>query len=84
LTIPAPQATLVRLLLEEFDAASVSFDAESRKVRIESDGNADRALVRALGVTEEWVTTYEGRPATVEVGGRSYTLEPSAALGAVG
>ena len=73
---------LIRMLLDEFDAANVCFDAE-RKVRIEPDGNSDRALVKALGVIEEWVTAREGPPATVEVDGRSYTLGPRVRLGSV-
>jgi hypothetical protein len=71
-------------LIEEFDAARVSFDAERGKVRIEPDGDADRALVRALGVVEEWVTTCERQPAAVDVDGRSYTLHPSVSFGGVG
>jgi hypothetical protein len=74
---------LIRLLLDEFDAACVSFDAERGKVRIDADGDRDRALVRALDVIEEWVTVREGAPAKVEVEERSYTLGPSRSRGAV-
>ena len=79
---PRSAGALIRMLLEEFDAAGVAFDAERRKVRIESDGNADRALIRALDVIERWVTICDGLPATVDVEGRSYTLGPSVSLGA--
>jgi hypothetical protein len=72
---------LIRLLLVEFDAACVSFDGECRKVRIAPADDAERALVRALDVIEEWVTVREGSPATVEIEERSYTLGASGARG---
>ena len=71
---------LIRLLLGEFDAESVSFDAERGTVSLDARGNPDRALVRALDLIELWVTDFVGMPTTVDVDGRSYTLEPSASV----
>ena len=68
------------MLLEQFDAADVCFDAELRQVCVEN-GDSDRTLVRVLDVVEGWVTASRGEPTTIQVDGRSYTMGPAASIG---
>ena len=71
---------LIRMLLEQFDGEDVSFDAAGRRVCFEHR-NTDGALLRVLGVAEEWVNVYNGAPTRVEIDGRSYLLAPSVPIG---
>jgi hypothetical protein len=71
---------LIRMLLEQFDGESVSFDAARRRVCLEHRGT-NGALLRVLDVAEEWVNVYHGAPARVEIDGRSYLLAPSVPIG---
>jgi hypothetical protein len=71
---------LIRMLLEQFDGESVSFDAERGRVCFEHR-DTDGALLRVLDVAEEWVNVYNGAPTRVEIDGRSYLMAPSVPIG---
>lgn len=72
---PGSAQDLVEIVRREVEAETVAFDPGCREIRVELKKDPDRALVRALGVIEEWLRA----PTTVDIDDHSYVLEPAGA-----
>lgn len=72
---------LIQRLLEEVEAAEVSFEAASRRVCIELGKDPDQAVARVLRTVEDWLADLGRIAAKVDIDGRSYTLEPPISVG---
>jgi hypothetical protein len=75
---------LIQRLLDEVEAAEVSFEAVSQCVCVDLASDPDQGVSRVLRMVEEWLADSGGIATTVDINGRSYVLEPQVPLAETG